>query len=244
MILIFYALAREARPFKRRLRGRSALDIAGLKGFRAWLGSTQVIGVATGIGMSRAAQIAARALDTIPAPALVIAAGVAGALRENLHTGDLVLADKLIADSPGNAAIIAVPSADLARFAAALNRHAIEFATGPILTVPQVLVDAAAKRAAASATGALAVDMESAAVAVAAHRRGLRFACVRAVLDTVDEDVIGAQLAGPEGEVNPLAAAGFFARHPRAALRLPAMLRSLNRAATALAAALEALADA
>ncbi len=244
MILIFYAFARELRPFKRHLKGRSPLSITGLKGFRAWLGSTQVVGVATGIGMRRAAQIAERALDTISAPALVIATGVAGALRENLQAGDVILADKLIVDPPHDAAVIAIPSADLAHFAAVLNRRGIKFATGAILSVPQVLQDAAAKRRAAAASGAIAADMESGGVAAAAHRRGLRFACLRAVLDTVDEEVVGAELAGPEGEVNPLAAAGFMLRHPAAVLRLPAMLRSLNRAAAALAPALEALAGA
>ncbi|HZO82879.1 MAG TPA: hypothetical protein VFB33_14375 [Candidatus Binataceae bacterium] len=244
VILIFYAFAREVRPFKRRLKGRSALGIAGLNGFRAWLGSTQVIGVATGIGMRRAAEVAGRALDTIPAPALIIAVGVAGALRETLRVGDIVLADKLIVDPPHDAAIIALPSADLARFAAVLARQDVKFATGPILTVPQVLETSAAKRSAAAASGALAVDMESAAVAAAAHRRGLRFACVRAVFDTLDEEVVGAGLAGPDGEVKPLAAAGFILRHPAAILQLPAMLRSMNRAAAALAPALEALASA
>lgn len=244
MVLIFYAFAREVRPFKRRLRGRAPLDIAGVKGFRGWLGPTQVIAVATGIGMHRAAQSAERALDKIRAPALVIATGVAGALREGLRPGDIVLADEIIArgeDSPRASAVIAIPTPDLSHFTAILNRRGIKFTTGAILTVPRVLADAAAKRAEAAATGALAVDMESAAVAAAAHRRGLRFACVRAVLDTLEEQVVGATLAGAEGEVNPLAAAGFLLRHPAEALRLPAMLRSLNRAAAALGDALEVL---
>jgi adenosylhomocysteine nucleosidase len=247
VILIFYAFAREVRAFKRRLKGRAPLGIAGLKGFRAWLGPTQVIAVATGIGTRRAAQAAERALDTIASPALVIATGVAGALSADLRVGDIVLADRIIADSdspPHGSAAIAIPGADLIHFAAALNRHGIKFATGPILTVSRVLEDAAAKRDAATASGALAVDMESAAVAAAAHRRGLRFACVRTVLDTLDEEVVGAGLAGPEGEVSPAAAAGFVLRHPAAVLRLAGMLRSMNRAAAALAGALEALAAA
>ncbi len=83
--------------------------------------------------------------------------------------------------------------------------------------------------------------MESAAVAAEAHRCGLRFACVRAVLDTVDEEIVGAELAGPDGEVRPLAAASFVLRNPAAVVGLARMMRSLNRATAALAAALEAL---
>ena len=73
------------------------------------------------------------------------------------------------------------------------------------------------------------------------HRFGLRFACVRAVLDTVDEEIVGAELAGPDGVVRPLAAASFVLRNPAAVIGLARMMRSLNRATAALAAALEAL---
>ena len=83
--------------------------------------------------------------------------------------------------------------------------------------------------------------MESAAIAAEAHRFGLRFACVRAVLDTVDEEIVGAELAGPDGVVRPLAAASFVLRNPAAVIGLARMMRSLNRATAALAAALEAL---
>lgn len=244
MILIFYAFAREVRPFKRRLTRRAALGIPGLKGFRGWLGPIQVIGVATGIGTRRARDAAERALDAVTAPVLVIATGVAGALSEELLAGDLVLADRMIpngdAVSPAPPAI-AIPDEDVGHFTEALNRHGVKFAVGPILTVAQVLENAAAKRAAATSSGALAVDMESAAVAAVVRRRDLRLACVRSILDTVNEEVVGAQLAGPDGEVKPLAAASFMLRNPSAALQLPGMLRSMNRAAASLAAALEAL---
>ncbi len=244
MILIFYAFAREAAAFKRRLEGRSALGIDGLRGFRARLGATEIAGVATGLGTRRAAETTRRALQSLAPVDLVIATGLAGALSEELQPGDLVLADRLILDRerPGLApAMIAIAPADLARFTAALRAQRIKFATGAILTAAQILNDGGAKRGARARTGALAVDMESAAVAAEAHRCGLRFACVRAVLDTVDEEIVGAELAGPDGEVRPLAAAGFVLRNPAAAIGLARMMRSLNRAAAALAAALEAL---
>jgi adenosylhomocysteine nucleosidase len=247
VILIFYAFAREVRPFKRRLKRRSALGIAGLKGFRGWLGPTQVVGVATGIGMRRAERAAERALETIAAPALVVATGVSGALSEDLLGGDLVLADRIIAGgdaAAAPAAAITIPHEDIVHFSDALNRRGIRFSVGPVLSVARVLESAAAKRAAAASSGAIAVDMESAAVAAAAQRRGLRFACVRSIFDTIDEEVVGAQLAGPDGEVRPLAAAGFMLRNPSAALQLPGMLRNLKRAAASLATALDALASA
>jgi adenosylhomocysteine nucleosidase len=172
---------------------------------------------------------------------------VSGALSRDLLAGDLVLADRTIAGgaaaSPAPVAV-AIPDEDIGHFADAFSRRGIRFAVGPVLTVARVLENAADKRAAAASSGAIAVDMESAAVAVAASRRGLRFACVRSIFDTIDEEVVGSQLAGPDGEVNPMAAAGFMLRNPSAVLQLPGMLRNMNRAAVSLAAALDALASA
>jgi adenosylhomocysteine nucleosidase len=244
VILIFYAFAREIGAFKRRLQDRTALGIDGLRGFRARLGPTEIAGIATGLGIRRAAETTRRALRSLTPADLVIATGLAGALGEDLQTGDLVLADHLILDGerPGLAPeTIAIPPIDLARFKAALEASRLKFATGPILTAAQILRDGVAKRGARVKTGAIAVDMESAAVAAEAQRCGLRFACVRAVLDTVDEEIVGAEMIGPAGEVRPFAAASFVLRNPAAVIGLARMMRSLNRATTALAAALEAL---
>jgi adenosylhomocysteine nucleosidase len=243
VILIFYAFAREAAAFKRRLESRTALGIDGLRGFRGRLGDVEIIGVATGLGIHRAADTARRAMQSL-SPDLVIATGLAGALSDELRPGDLVLADRLILDGEDAESVpatIAIPPADLARFRAALEADRLAFSTGSILTAARILKDGAAKRGARARTGALAVDMESAAIAAEAHRLGLRFACVRAVLDTVDEEIVGAELAGPDGEVRPLAAASFVLRNPSALVGLARMMRSLNRATAALAAALEAL---
>ena len=252
MILIFYAFAREAAAFKRRLESRTALEIDALRGFRGRIGSAEIIGIATGLGIRRAADTARRAIQSFASTSLspslstdlVIATGLAGALSEELRPGDLVLADRLILDgehAESAPTTIAIPAADLARFQAALETHRLAFTTGTILTAARILKDGAAKRNARARTGALAVDMESAAIAAEAHRCGLRLACVRAVLDTVDEEIVGAELAGPDGEVRPLAAASFVLRNPTAVVGLARMMRSLNRATAALASALEAL---
>jgi nucleoside phosphorylase len=244
VILIFYAFAREAAAFRRRLEDRSALGIDGLRGFRARLGAADIVGIATGLGVRRAADTARRAMQSFASANLVIAAGLVGALSAELRPGDLVLADSLILDAERaelESETIAIPPADLASYKAALMAHRLTFATGPILTAGRILKDGVAKRDARARTGALAVDMESAAVAAEAHRFGLRFACIRAVLDTVDEEIVGAELAGPDGEVRPRAAMGFVLRNPKAVVGLARMMRSLNRATAALAAALEAL---
>ncbi len=240
MILIFYAFAREIGPFRRRVSGRAPLAIAGLRGFRGRLGANEVVCVATGLGIRRARDCARRAMEVL-APDLVIVAGVAGALVDEAQPGSLILADRLVLEDDATPATIAVPAVDLALFTVVMDAAGVPFTNATVLTSARILGDGPAKRAAGARTGAAAVDMESAAVAAEAARRGLRFGCVRAVLDRVDEEVVGAELAGPEGEVRPLAAAAFVLRNPRAIAALARMMRALNRATASLADALEAL---
>ena len=122
--------------------------------------------VRTGMGPSRAA--AAR----LPGKAPVLVAGVGGALRADLRPGDLVVADEVrgVGRPP-----VPVPSAPL--LAGALRRLGLTVHVGPILT-SETLVHAAPEQG-----GALAVDMESAALA---PPDGVPFAAVRAVVDTQD----------------------------------------------------------
>jgi adenosylhomocysteine nucleosidase len=58
---------------------------------------------------------------------------------------------------------------------------------GDLLTVPGALESPAAKRAAAAATGAIAVDMESAAIAGEAVRARVPFVAMRVVVDGLDD---------------------------------------------------------
>jgi adenosylhomocysteine nucleosidase len=244
VILIFYACAREVTAFKRRVESRGAIGVDGVRGFRARLGATQLAAVATGLGIRRASDAARLAIEAFPAADLVIATGVAGALNGDLESGEVVLADRLILDGKGPEAVsqsLSVAPADLERFKAALKRARLKFTIGTVLTTTEILADGAAKRAASARTGAIAVDMESAAVAAEANRRGLRFTCIRAVLDAVDETIVGAELAGPDGEVRALAAASFMLRNPAAVLGLSRMMRMLGRAKLSIADALEAV---
>ena len=65
---------------------------------------------------------------------------------------------------------------------------------------------------------------------------------MRAVLDEVDDEVVGAAMADEYGRVAPLAATAYLVRNPGTVLKIPRMIRNLSRAATALADALEAIA--
>ncbi len=122
-----------------------------------------------------------------------------------------------------------------------LGRTGLTVATGALLTTGWLLAGVEAKRAAFGRTGAIAVDMESAALAAEVAGAGIPFVCVRAVMDEAADEIPGAELPDASGHVAPLKAAAYFIRNPAALAGVPATLRKLSRATTAIASALEAL---
>jgi adenosylhomocysteine nucleosidase len=60
---------------------------------------------------------------------------------------------------------------------------------GEILSLDRVAVTAAEKRDLRERTGAIAIEMESAAVAAKAREWGVPFRCIKAVSDTAAEDM-------------------------------------------------------
>jgi hypothetical protein len=93
-----------------------------------------------------------------------------------------------------------------------------------IAGVDTPLADAAGKAAFFAATGAAAVDMESAIVARAAERHGLPFAILRVIADPAHRPLPGAALVAmrADGEVDLAAVLGALIREPS---QLPALIR-------------------
>jgi len=245
LILLFYAFTREIAPFKRRLRNRAPLPLDGLDGFRAEIGGKEFAVVGHGIGHRRATEAARRALDSIPGAELVIGTGVVGALSGGLKPGDLVLSDRILTidgDDQLSEQVITVSESHLRAVGRSLASAGIAYSTGAILTSHRVLATGAEKRRAKESTGAIAVDMETAAIAAEAAARGLPFVAIRAVLDEVDDEVVGAEMADADGNVRPLAATSYLIRNPATMLKLPKMIRNLSRATAAIADALTAIA--
>jgi adenosylhomocysteine nucleosidase len=244
LILLFHAFAREIAPFKRRLRHRAPLALDGLHGFRAKVGAKEFAVVGHGIGHKRATETARRAFDLIPNAELVIGTGVVGALSGGLKPGDLVLCDRTIMIHGDGRVdeISAVSAANVRAIGRSLANAGIAYSTGAILTSHRVLATGAEKRRAKQSTGAIAVDMETAAIASEATARGLPFVAIRAVLDEVDDEIFGAEMADEEGNVKPLTATSFLLRNPATMLKLPRMMRNLSRATASIADALIAIA--
>jgi nucleoside phosphorylase len=147
---------------------------------RAAAGDAAWLVVQSGPGPQRAAAAAARALDA--GAGLLVSWGLAGALAATVAPGTVLVPRRVGALG---VAPLAVDAAWHERFAALGHEFRID--NGDLLTVPAALESPAAKRAAGAATGAVAVDMESAAVAAAAARAGVPFAALRVVVDALDD---------------------------------------------------------
>ena len=243
MILIFYALRRELSGLRKRISQRVPLG-PGLRGFKGRIGTEEIYLVATGIGIAQARESARRALQTLPPPRMVISTGVAGALAPGLRAGDLVIADRLLMEGSQDSSFdeIARLAPDAAQSVQdTLRRAGLTCSTGALLTAKRVLANAEAKGSAYGRTGAIAVDMESAAIAAEFAVSAVPFVCIRAVIDEAGDEIPGAELPDETGRVAPLKAAAYFLKNPGALARVPTMLRNLSRATFAIAAALEAL---
>lgn len=176
---------------------------------------TPAIVARMGIGLGRALA-AARHYEQARAFVVV---GCAGALQPQLSTGDLVVASAVgLADDKGEPQSH-WPAAD-AGVAATAQRHGLPVHVGSILSSPIVLHDPAQK-AALAATGALTVDMESAAVIGVALQRGIPFTALRVVLDTATEALpADMDAVSDDGAIRFGRAVRAALLHPKTMLRL------------------------
>lgn len=186
----------------------------------------------------KAARHAAEALAAAGASALAVF-GVAGALSDTLRNGTLFCPERVL-DDEGHAYVTdAAWSKGLRQRLTGIATPL--HATGTLLSVASPLLTATAKRAAHQQHAALAVDMESAAVAAVAQERGLPFAVLRAIVDEVG-DAIPPALNGSIdawGRPRPLRLMAAFFRQPSLVGELPRLYSRMQRATHALRAAAE-----
>jgi len=187
----------------------------------------------SGIGMS-AAQDAAHHLAERGAGAL-LSWGLAGGLDPSLVAGDLVL-PCAVRSPPG--ARFAVSPEWHARLAAALC-SGLRVSQGDLLTNLVAIDSSAVKAQTFRATNAVAVDMESFAIAEVAATRRLPFAAVRVIVDTAADTLPRAVAAASQsGRVDIARLLWELLRAPAdlgALLRLAARYRAAMRALTAAA---------
>jgi len=166
--------------------------------------------------------------------------GVAGALGEPLRNGALFCPERVL-DEEGHA--YPTDAEWQTRLQQQLSRTAFPVRmNGTLLTTSAPLLTAAAKLVAHQRHGALAVDMESAAVAAVARERGLPFMALRAIVDEA-QDTIPPALNGSVdawGRARPLRLMAALCAHPLMLGDLPRLYSRMQRATQALRAAAHA----
>ncbi len=138
---------------------------------------------ATGVGPRNAARAAA-ALCAEARPAILVGAGVAGALSEDLGVGDIFVARRVL-DAAGDAP---PPDPQLTARASAMPGSR----TGTLVSVERPLVTVSEKAVwGARVDAPAAVDMESAAWARTAAEYGIPYVVIRAVSDGARDELPG-----------------------------------------------------
>lgn len=173
----------------------------------------------SGMGADAASALAERL--TVRPLRGVIATGFCGALTPSLRVGDVIVGEQVIHENTGRAF-----DADPLLLAAAEGRRGTIVSAEGIARTP-------ADRA---ALHGLAVDLESAALARAAHDAEIPFLAIRAVSDRYRDhipDIAG--MLDHVGRPNRRRLALFVVRHPRDLPRLGRLAHGANRAGHALA---------
>jgi adenosylhomocysteine nucleosidase len=182
-----FAFTQEAGGLIDRLAG--GIDIAGA-GFtvrEGGLAGRRVAVIVSGAGRKAAAR-ATEILIAGHAPKCVISSGFAGGLAENIARGDIVIASDLI-DAQGAQATIDVPSslAELATTSPSPDSKQPLVHIGRAITVDQIVSTPEAKRQLAREHNAIAVDMESLAVAQTCSQHNTPFLAIRIISDAAGD---------------------------------------------------------
>ena len=164
-----------------RMSGLVRISGAGFIGREGSVAGKHVVVFESGVGATAAAH-GTRALIAGHKPRWVISAGFAGGLDAAVKQGDIVLADRVV-DESGRRLDIEL-AVDQTALSSTRGLH-----VGGLVTVDHVVRTAEEKQQLAARTGAMAVDMETIAVAEVCRDERVRFLAVRGITDAVDRNL-------------------------------------------------------
>lgn len=187
-VAVLAASGRELAPARAALEmlERRRLGSLGYKVGQA--GGVEVHLINTGMGPA-AASAAVRSVLSEVALDAVVSTGYAGALGP-AGIGELILGTEVLNWAKDHSrASFSTDPALLAIAREAVGSARTAWSQGTVVTVENVVWRAEEKQALGKVSGAIAVDMESAAIAQAAAAVGVPFSLVRAVSDRADENL-------------------------------------------------------
>jgi len=170
------------------IRGKGAFVKAAsgdIKYFKGGIHGVDVALVVSGIGEDRAYR-AAKAVCEALSPKAYVSVGLSAALSPALKPGDIVIGESTASLASGTR--YDSDSQLLEKAREALGSCGI-CSFGPVIASPKVVVKSTEKKELASKYNAVALDMETAGAARAAMEAGVPFIAIRAISDTLDEDL-------------------------------------------------------
>jgi adenosylhomocysteine nucleosidase len=215
MIAVTFALPAESSEFLRRVRDRTGAERNGVRIIGGKINDRAIEVLHTGVGERICRQRVAEFLQARQFD-LMISAGFAGALNDQLKVGDILLAKNFSTIE--------------------LNNRRSSFSSLPIheveLLTVSALIDSSEKRLEiARASGAAAVDMETEFIAGACADHGIPLLSLRVISDTLDEPFPAPTKVLFDIEqqrTNLLKLAAFFLAHPN---RIPRLIQFARRIA-------------
>jgi len=225
------ALPHEVKAVLGRMKVRALTRYQGAKFWEGVLGREEIVLVQTGMAPAKASNSAHFLVDRYPITHL-LSSGYCGGLREDLRTGDAVVATQVA----GSESPMEAESSDsdlVARADRCLEELKIVYHRGRLLTSPKPILKIPEKQKAYSQSQAIAVDMESHAILKAVQSSGKKIASitVRFVVDAAQEELVDTEAFLDENsQVRPFKLAQEILRRPKILLDLPALDRKASQA--------------
>jgi adenosylhomocysteine nucleosidase len=222
MIAILVAVKQELRPILRRANAPHVVRQEHLDFYEGTLADQPVALLALGVG-KECARIAAEMTVRCYRPDLVVSAGFGGGLQSRVENGDIVIgtaALELTQDTGTDVAWRTVHERGAPLDIDVVpNGYRLHY--GRIITSDEMILKSEAKERIGRATDALAVDMETSAVAAVCRAHQTDFLAVRCISDNSHEDL-------PEefndffviGQLRPRRIVSACGRHPTLVLDL------------------------
>lgn len=217
MIGVITAMPEERSALVKMLHGVQRSKLGALNLYSGTLAGRELCVIESGMGGSAAAQ-AARLLITELKPSLIISAGYCGAVRPGPATGDLVLCSRLFTADTAAVQEVTPPGSGQAatRLAAELQRYGLKAWQGSFITAGGILTKAALAGSLDLTVPHPVLEMESAAVALAAAEVNIPFLGLRAVSDDAAEELRFSleEICGTNGQVSVGRVLWLLARRP------------------------------
>ncbi|HUJ09249.1 MAG TPA: hypothetical protein VL171_04420 [Verrucomicrobiae bacterium] len=191
MIAILVAVRQELRPILRRAQANHLVRQEHLDFYEGTMAGQPVALLALGIG-KECARIAAEMTVRCYRPDLIISAGFGGGLQSHVQDGDIVVGTEILELRKDKGSEITCDLMHTTTYPKRINGNGsteMRVHYGKIITTDEMVLRATNKKRIGNVTGALAVDMETSAVASVCAARHIDFLAVRCITDNDHEDL-------------------------------------------------------